>query len=680
MKKWTALLLTLCLCFSLLPGTALAADGTANTGKTSIFDALDGLLSLERELKDVLTTRLYVAAKPDAGLDGDSVVDVGTSGVTLYLPGKADAGQLFLRWDDESIALCDQNGKACESGSTPIAPAGKSVTYQVSKGRAFAYVTIQTVQGSTGVEPMFLTIDESLGAIASMNGDPKHETVCYGQAKLGSVNKAISIKGRGNYTWKWDKKPYNITFYKTAAAGKWEKDGETLLVDGVAAKKDKAELIDGVKAKKWTLLANYTDNSLLRNKIALDLAEAMGVGLPSRFVDLWMNGRYLGNYLLTPKNDYQAPDKGYVLEIDNYREDEEGDPQFKIPGMLEIGSVIPINGCYNRITVKDIGDDAADDGVDAAAVEKYFLAAWDALRDDQSETYQNYFDMDSWAKMYLMYEASKTYDSYAGSLLMHRDALSADDKLIAGPAWDYDTSFGRTGFNVRDGISLPAQLNAQGWFNDSVGLAAMDQPVSLLQELGKHESFLRRVAAIYNKYQSDFDGIVNNVDAQKTLLRGSALMNNARWGTNSPSRVFVVAPDAVRLLGTGKYALQYQLTTTWDNYVYNLREFADKRTMWLSDHLSVSEPAGVVTRETLTDGSVLFRAAVTAGDNVSYQWQSSSDGEAWKDIAGASAANYVAADAAAEMQYRCVLRIPGPVIRTTHGGRVPLFGEAILEA
>ena len=668
MKKWTALLLTLCLCFSLLPGTALAADGTANTGKTSIFDALDGLLSLERELKDVLTTKLYVAAKPDAGLDGDSVVDVGASGATLYLPGKADAGQLFLRWDDESIALCDQNGKACESGSTPIAPAGKSVTYQVSKGRAFAYVTIRTAQGSTGVEPMFLAIDESLGAIAAMNGDPKHETVCYGQAKFGALDKAVSVRGRGNSTWIEPKKPYNITFYTAKNGDAW-------------GKKDKTELIPGVQAKKWTLLTNYTDNSLLRNKIALDLADAMGIGLPSRFVDLWMNGRYLGNYLLTPKNDYQASDKGYALEIDNCLEDEEGAPQFRLPGMLEVGAFIPVDGCYNRVTVKDIGDDAAAAGVDAAAVEKHFLEAWDAVRDYQAETYQNYFDMDSWAKMYLMFEVSKVYDSYSGSLLMHRDALSANDKLVAGPAWDYNASFGRTNLNFRDGVSLPVQLNAQGWFNDSVGLVVMDQPISLLQELGKHESFMRHVAAIYNRYQSAFDGIVDNVDAQKTLLRGSALMNNSRWGTNSKNSSFVVAPKTLSLLGTGKYALQYRVTTTWDNYVYNLREFADKRTMWLSDRLSVDEPAGVVTRETLSDGSVLFRAAVPAGDNISYQWQSASDGEAWKDIAGASAANYVAAaDAAAGMQYRCVLRTPGPVIRTTHGGRVPLFGEAILEA
>ena len=39
-------------------------------------------------------------------------------------------------------------------------------------------------------------------------------------------------------------------------------------------------------------------------------------------------------------------------------------------------------------------------------------------------------------------------------------------------------------------------------------------------------------------------------------------------------------------IGTGKYKLNYKVTLTWDDYVYNLREYCQKRTMWLSDHLA----------------------------------------------------------------------------------------------
>lgn len=57
------------------------------------------------------------------------------------------------------------------------------------------------------------------------------------------------------------------------------------------------------KAKTWILLANHADPSLLRNTLAYDLAAAFGLpGSPdSRFVDLTINGEYLGNYLITEK-------------------------------------------------------------------------------------------------------------------------------------------------------------------------------------------------------------------------------------------------------------------------------------------------------------------------------------------------------------------------------------------
>ena len=75
--------------------------------------------------------------------------------------------------------------------------------------------------------------------------------------------------------------------------------------------------INGVNAKKWSILANYADSSLLRNKIGYDLACELGIGIESKYIDIWINGKYNGNYLITPKSDYNAPENGYALELDN---------------------------------------------------------------------------------------------------------------------------------------------------------------------------------------------------------------------------------------------------------------------------------------------------------------------------------------------------------------------------
>ena len=169
---------------------------------------------------------------------------------------------------------------------------------------------------------------------------------------------------------------------------------------------------------------------------------------------------------------------------------------------------------------------------------------------------------------------------------MHRDGLTASDKLIAGPAWDYDVSFGRTLHKFFVGVAENVQVNAEGWYNDSIGLMAVNQPVSLFQELGKHASFMRHVAKVYNENKQSFEGAAADVDRQREILRQSAQMDAAKFGIVNVCGEYVVSPEIMSALGTGNYKLNYEFTVNWDNYVNNLKEWCTKRVLWLSDHLA----------------------------------------------------------------------------------------------
>ncbi len=632
-KKILSVVLLLCMFISLIPGAAFAAEAD---------DSCD--------FKSLINAKLYVKANKDAGLDGDVVVSFDTLSCngTVYLPGSADTSKLFLSWDNDSLVVA-KNGTVYENGTAPIAPDSGTAIYNITKGKISVNVMITTVKGAEAVAGMFINIDESMGTIDAMNSDSDHETQCFGAVSFdGDDYPYISMKGRGNSTWVFEKKPYNITFYKKADYDK----------------KQNVSLIDGVKAKKWTLLANYLDSSLLRNKIAFDLAQDLGIGLDSRFVDVWMNGEYLGNYLMTPKKDYNTPDNGYIIENDHI-DDDTLDNQFDFPDIAEM----PFK--HNRLNVEDIGDDAVKAGVDVAYVEEHFTKAWATVLDTDSEEYQNYFDLDSWAKMYLMFEVSKTYDCYAGNIIMHRDGLSDDDKLIAGPVWDYDIAFGRTLHKFFVGVTEHNQLNAEGWYNDSVGFVASSEPYSILQGLGMHESFIKRVAEIYNEYKWAFEDIAANVDRQQELIEGSALMNNVLWGTNHIGADYAVSPTVFSALGTGSYKLNYVVTTEWDDYVANLKEFCTKRVLWLSNHLYAETPEGSITQALSNQDTVVLRVNLTEGnqDNT-YQWQSSKNGKKWADIEGATAATLklAATEENTAKQYRCVVKNAGVKIYTTHGG------------
>lgn len=124
----------------------------------------------------------------------------------------------------------------------------------------------------------------------------------------------IEIKGRGNNSWAKDKKPYAI------------KLAEKQPVMGIN------------KHKRWALLANASDKTLLRNRVAFEIAKhatALDWTPDSRYVDVILNGRFLGNYLLTEQikidknrvalaemdpaaTSGDAITGGYLLELDRY--------------------------------------------------------------------------------------------------------------------------------------------------------------------------------------------------------------------------------------------------------------------------------------------------------------------------------------------------------------------------
>lgn len=56
-------------------------------------------------------------------------------------------------------------------------------------------------------------------------------------------------------------------------------------------------------AKKWILIANAFDNTLLRNTTAFAIAKLLNLAYTpdAQYVDVYANGNFLGNYLLTEK-------------------------------------------------------------------------------------------------------------------------------------------------------------------------------------------------------------------------------------------------------------------------------------------------------------------------------------------------------------------------------------------
>ena len=230
----------------------------------------------------------------------------------------------------------------------------------------------------------------------------------------GSVDYSgsLSVKGRGNSTWNFPKRPY------------------ALKLDS------KSEILGMPKHKRWCLLANWMDRTLLRNFAAFEISRATDLAYTPRgqFVELVFNGVHVGNYFLceqikVDKNRVNitevTPDEitgGYLFELDTNMDEEFvfESSRYKLPWMF-----------------KDPDEDITDAQMEY--VQNYVKSLEDILYDYsrlRNHEYLDYIDQDSFIDYWLVHELAGNEESYhPKSVYFYKDR---DGLLCAGPVWDFD--------------------------------------------------------------------------------------------------------------------------------------------------------------------------------------------------------------------------------------------------
>ena len=152
--------------------------------------------------------------------------------------------------------------------------------------------------------------------------------------------------------------------------------------------------------KKWTLIANAFDRSLIRNSIAYKISELMKFKFTARCdpVDVVLNGNFQGNYFICDKievdkkrinitkmekTDISEPNVtgGYVLEIDSLSSWEKNNFKTKrgIPGQIiypEDDEITPEQANYIKNKLNQFEDEIYNgilDNIDLESYSKYFL-------------------------------------------------------------------------------------------------------------------------------------------------------------------------------------------------------------------------------------------------------------------------------------------------------------------
>jgi len=221
------------------------------------------------------------------------------------------------------------------------------------------------------------------------------------QAQTPSISDVpMKIRGRGNTTWEMPKQPYLLKF------------------------DDKVSVLGMSANKKWVLLANYSDKSMLRNALAFCTARLMGLAYTpqDRFVELTLNGDYLGLYQITNK-DYEVRDliekqgKTYFNEVTNTS-------SFDDPFLIEINWRTDED--FNFVTTSGIGF-SFDSDSNAAQVRRVRGWLGDLETDlgnlESPETWARVsteVDLASLANLYLVNELASNTDAFYSSTYLYR--------------------------------------------------------------------------------------------------------------------------------------------------------------------------------------------------------------------------------------------------------------------
>lgn len=322
-----------------------------------------------------------------------------------------------------------------------------------------------------------------------------------GAENVGSAEKplALQIKARGNWTRiGFSKKPFKLKLDK------------------------KQSLLGLSKSKHFAILAHADDNKgYLRNFTGFNLGKRIGLPwTPSQQpVEVVINGDYRGLYFLTESirvdedrvnieelgdnvDDKELVSGGYIVELDNY--DEDDNAQIRMDERVH-----PDAGRHNvdklRVTF--------DTPEEYSSLQRRFITDQFSIMNDYvgagSDELWAYIDLDDAARYYIVEEIVSHVESYHGSTYLFRDR-GEGQKWHFSPLWDFGNAFnGNT-----DNYFYNCDPYGNTW----------------IPSMRVNKTFNDKVKATWLWFMSnEYDGIIEDIDTYVGHISDAAKADHKRW-------------------------------------------------------------------------------------------------------------------------------------------------------
>ena len=301
----------------------------------------------------------------------------------------------------------------------------------------------------------------------------------------------MKIKGRGNSTWwqggVWGKKPYQIKF------------------------DDKTKVLNIPKDKKWVLLAELSDKSLIRNKISREMGDISRFDYvpKAEYVELFINDQHAGTYLIgqkveESKNRVNVGDKGYLIEIDQTNRIDEDDVYFTTEGWSKFPS--------NLFNIKEPSLEL--NSSEYNLIKNHIIDFEEALFGDNFTDadlgYRAFIDLDSFIDWYLINEICKNQDAATYSSIYFN--YIPGEKIKMGPLWDFDLAYGNVDYS---NATYPEgfHIKSNPWY----------------KRMFEDPYFNSLVKDRFLYYETNLDMLLNKIDLIEKYLEKSQQKNFEIW-------------------------------------------------------------------------------------------------------------------------------------------------------
>lgn len=287
---------------------------------------------------------------------------------------------------------------------------------------------------NTGLSSVYVTVLDGSEFTDTTNWKPSTLKILDENGDVAFEQTEILAKGRGNssFTMMGEKKAMSIKLL------------------------EKQEILGMKKHKRWVLVPNASDKSLVRNLYAYYLGNHVfnSQWCPSFVpVNLFYNGKYWGVYILGEQIKINK-NRVDIQDISDITEDLDGDEVLNLSdGGFICEQNMRMDEAFNFTTKKGLQislknpDEVSKDIQNRvqSVIQEVEDAIFSENFKDEDEGYKKYLDVDSFVDWYIVSEFSKNPDSVDhGSVYMYYNPK--DKKLYMGPLWDFDLAFGNENY------------------------------------------------------------------------------------------------------------------------------------------------------------------------------------------------------------------------------------------